>query len=48
MVIFCDFGVFLPLEDSFEDGDLEGVEVLAAVLVDDLIQLFDQQLRIHG
>lgn len=37
MVVFGNFGVFFPLEDSLKDRDLEGVEVLASVLIDGLV-----------
>lgn len=30
-----DVGVFVALEDSLEDGDLEGVEVVAGVVVNE-------------
>lgn len=48
MATFSDVSIFPIVQDSFEDGDLEGIEVLASVLINNLIQLINEGLRVHG
>lgn len=48
MVVFGDVSIFLPLEDSLEDGDLEGVEVVAGVLMEGLVEAIEEGLGIHS
>ena len=46
--IFGNVSIFSIVQDSFEDGNLERIEVLASVLINNLIQLINEGLGVHG